>query len=303
MSRANRSYLPGQVWHITHRCHRQQFLLKFLRDRRLWHRWLFESRKRYGLCILDYIVTSNHIHRLVGDRGKGEIARSMQLVSARMAQAYNQRKQRKGAFWEDRYHATAIETGEHLARCLVYIDRNMVRAGAVKHPPDWLVSGYREIQSPPIIDIPARHEALGLPQNSKVAPIHREWVEQALKEDQPQRDTRWSESLAVGSQAFVEGVQKRLGTRVHARRVEDTSDAACLPESLAPSVTDSELETTLQSRIGRAERTIILFIQCVIRRRPRIPYPVTLAAICSAEIMRYSGAICYSTENLEKPYP
>ena len=31
------------------------------------------------------------------------------------------------AFWEDRYHATAIESDDHLHRCLVYIDLNMVR--------------------------------------------------------------------------------------------------------------------------------------------------------------------------------
>jgi hypothetical protein len=37
-----------------------------------------------------------------------------------------------GAFWQDRYHATAIETGEHLWRCLVYVCLNMVRAGVVK---------------------------------------------------------------------------------------------------------------------------------------------------------------------------
>jgi REP-associated tyrosine transposase len=41
---------------------------------------------------------------------------------------YNQRKDRQGAFWEDRYHATAIEADEHLHHCLIYIDLNMVRA-------------------------------------------------------------------------------------------------------------------------------------------------------------------------------
>lgn len=79
-------------------------------------------------------MTSNHIHLLVRDRGHGEIASSMQLVAGRTAQAYNLRKRRSGAFWEDRYHATAVDTGEHLARCVVYIDLNMVRAGAVDHP-------------------------------------------------------------------------------------------------------------------------------------------------------------------------
>jgi len=78
------------VWHITHRCHKREFLLKFARDRRRWLYWLFEAKKRYGLCILDYAVTSNHIHLLVEDTGKPEtIARSIQLVAGRTAQEFN----------------------------------------------------------------------------------------------------------------------------------------------------------------------------------------------------------------------
>ncbi len=52
----------------------------------------------------------------------------MQLIAGRTAQEYNQRRAMQGAFWEDRYHATAIEHDEHLQRCVVYIDLNMVRA-------------------------------------------------------------------------------------------------------------------------------------------------------------------------------
>jgi putative transposase len=65
MARANRHFLPGHVWHITHRCHEKEFLLKFPRDRQRWLAWLFEAKKRYGLDILNYTVTSNHIHLLV----------------------------------------------------------------------------------------------------------------------------------------------------------------------------------------------------------------------------------------------
>ena len=49
MARANRHHIPGQVWHITHRWHKKEFLLKFARDRRRWHSWLFEAKKRFGL--------------------------------------------------------------------------------------------------------------------------------------------------------------------------------------------------------------------------------------------------------------
>ena len=80
--------------------------MKFARDRKRWRYWLFEAKKRFGLSVLNYIVTSNHIHLLVKDTDKDIIPRSMQLIAGRTAQEYNQRKGRKGAFWEDRYHAT-----------------------------------------------------------------------------------------------------------------------------------------------------------------------------------------------------
>jgi putative transposase len=149
MPRANRYFLPGYVWHITHRCHQKQFLLKFARDRHRYLYWLFEAKTRYGLWVLDYMVTFNHVHLLVKDTGGDVIAQSMQLIAGRTAQEYNERKNRHGAFWEDRYHTSAIEADEHLHRCLVYIDLNMVRASAVDHPSKWQHSGYREIQKPP----------------------------------------------------------------------------------------------------------------------------------------------------------
>jgi len=130
MARANRHYIPGCIWHITHRCHKKDFLLKFAHDRYRFVAWLREARKRCGVQILNYTVTSNHVHLLVKESGDAKsIPSGIQLIAGRTGQEYNQRKGRKGAFWEDRYHATAVESGEHLRRCLVYIDLNMVRAG------------------------------------------------------------------------------------------------------------------------------------------------------------------------------
>ena len=138
MPRASRHFLPGYVWHITHRCHKKEFLLKFRRDRHRWLQWLFEAKKRYGLSVLNYTVTSNHIHIIVkGNEDREVIPKSIQLIAGRTGQEYNLRKRRKDAYWEDRYHATAVETDRHLVQCLVYVDLNMVRAGVVKHPVAW----------------------------------------------------------------------------------------------------------------------------------------------------------------------
>ena len=128
MTRAKRHYIPGHIWHITHRCHKREFLLRFSKDRRRWLQWLYVAKKRYGLTILNYMITSNHINLLVVDDSDREIIpRCIQLVAGRTGQEYNKRKNRKGAFWEDRYHATAIEGGEHLFRCIVYIDLHPVK--------------------------------------------------------------------------------------------------------------------------------------------------------------------------------
>lgn len=54
--------------------------------------WLFESKKRFGLTILNYMVTSNHIHLLVmGEKDQEIIPKSVQLIAGRTAQEYNQR--------------------------------------------------------------------------------------------------------------------------------------------------------------------------------------------------------------------
>ncbi len=36
MARAKRHYVPDQIWHITQRCHKREFLLKFKQDRQRW---------------------------------------------------------------------------------------------------------------------------------------------------------------------------------------------------------------------------------------------------------------------------
>ena len=101
-----------------HRCHKKEFLLRFARDRQRWIEWLFEARKRYGISILNYMVTSNHLHLLVSDSGdRDTLPKSIQLIAGRTGHEYNQRKKRKEAFWEDRYHTIAVERDEHLALC------------------------------------------------------------------------------------------------------------------------------------------------------------------------------------------
>jgi putative transposase len=237
MPRAHRYFLPGHIWHITERCHARAFLLKRRNDRENWLSWLREARRRHGLCVLNYIVTCNHIHLLVLDRGAGEISDSMQLVAGRVAQTYNDREKRRGAFWQDRYHATAVQSDVHLLRCMAYIDLNMVRAGVVGHPAEWRESGFREIQRIPkryrIIDMPALAALIGSPTPAEASALLRANTERTLAEGRVDREAAWTESLAVGSGEFLRQVQRDLGLRARARAVVESEGLECLREEAA----------------------------------------------------------------------
>jgi REP element-mobilizing transposase RayT len=200
--------------------------------------WLFEAKKRYGLRTLNYVATSNHIHLLVLDGGEREIIpRSMQLVAGRTAQELNRRKKRKGAFWEDRYHATAVETNHHLISCLTYIDFNMVRAGVVAHPSQWESGGYKEIQAPlerySIIDHRALMGLLGIPSIEALRRAHSAWVAKALARAEQVRESKWTESVAVGSRDFVETIKAKLGVRAKGRRISGMNGESSLCEPQA----------------------------------------------------------------------
>jgi putative transposase len=221
--RANRYFVPGQIYHLTHRCHDRQFLFRFARDRDAYRQCLWESLRQARVSVLAYCITSNHTHVLVRAGATEAISDWMQELEGEFAQAYNRRKRRSGAFWGDRYHCTMIEKGAHLWRCMVYIDLNMVRAGAVKHPSQWPWCGYREWaglrRRYRVVD---QRECLQLCGAADVAEFQRHYeclIQERLARDMA-REPQWTESIAVGSRAFVDEIARGITCR---QRLESTA--------------------------------------------------------------------------------
>ena len=214
MARSLRHFLPGQIWHITHRCHNREFYFDQKEYRKLWIDWLGEARERYGVGVLNFTVTSNHIHLLlVSPRNMEGIPRTVQLVAGRTAQVFNKKKGRSGAFWEKRYSATAIESGEHLFRCMLYIDTNMVRAGVVKHPKDWEHCGYHEVIKPKRKNKLLDRKKLAHRLDVDLEDLPKQyatWLKEALRKGNLSRDEIWTTKIAAGSETFIEKVKRRL---------------------------------------------------------------------------------------------
>jgi putative transposase len=59
---------------------------------------------------------------------------------------------------------------------------------------------------------------------------HRKWVERGLENGLADRDDHWSESIAVGSLAFIDKVKSELGVRAAYRDVVETNGTYALRE-------------------------------------------------------------------------
>jgi REP-associated tyrosine transposase len=68
----------------------------------------------------------------------------MREIKVGFARFYNQRHNRRGYFWGDRFKSVIVENGEALINCLAYIDLNPLRAGLVVRPEQyrWNSIGY-----------------------------------------------------------------------------------------------------------------------------------------------------------------
>jgi putative transposase len=221
MPRANRYFVTGHVYHLTHRCHNRQFLLRFARERDHYQKKLREGVAFFKISLLDFCVTSNHNHLLVSAEDPEQISRFMQKVQGEHAQAFNRRKKRTGAFWSDRFHSTMVEPGRHLEECLIYIGLNMFRCGVVGHPREWRWCGYHELmglrQRYRILD---RERLLFLLRAADAGEFRANYaalLEERIAQGRMEREPKWTESIAVGSEGFVREIEARIRGRQELR--------------------------------------------------------------------------------------
>ncbi|MEA1884954.1 MAG: hypothetical protein U9N62_10615 [Thermotogota bacterium] len=63
---------------------------------------------------------------------------------------------------------------------------------------------------------------------------HKKWIEEILKTKHYVRESKWSQSIAVGSKSFVEGIKEKLGIRAKGRKVGKSGGLYHLREAQVP---------------------------------------------------------------------
>ena len=68
----------------------------------------------------------------------------------------------------------------------------------------------------------------GIPNREQFCEQYRQWVQEAIINGTNQRESCWSESIAVGSVGYVEDIRTRLGLNGNGRVIEEQEFGQCV---------------------------------------------------------------------------
>ena len=104
----------------------------------------------------------------------------------------------------------------------------MVRAGTINHPSHWKWSGYNEIQRPKrknaLIDYEKLRKLFGFESFDLFQSAHKKWIDDSLGNHGANRESHWTESVAIGSNIFVKKTLSDLGAQARGRRIIQTTE-------------------------------------------------------------------------------
>lgn len=98
-----------------------------------------EGIGRFSVRILAYTVMPNHWHLVVWPTTDDGLSHYMHWLTGRHAQQWRRRRgsQGRGAVYQGRFKAVAVQCDDHFLRLCRYVERNPLRARLVVQAEDW----------------------------------------------------------------------------------------------------------------------------------------------------------------------
>ena len=124
------------VFHVTGRGVARADIYGDDDDRTFFVSLLRRAARRHRWQLLAYCLMTNHYH-LVISTGVERLSRGMHLLNFRYAQGFNERYDRVGHLFQNRFDARVVASDEHLVATCAYVLDNAVRAGACSDRDQW----------------------------------------------------------------------------------------------------------------------------------------------------------------------
>lgn len=130
----------GQVvFHVLNRAVQNNILFLEREDHFWFLRLLDEYTRACGVRILAYCLMPNHWHLVVWPMEDDALSDCMRLVTGNHAMLWREARgtQGRGAVYQGRFKAIAVQSDAHLYRLCRYVERNPARARLVDRAETW----------------------------------------------------------------------------------------------------------------------------------------------------------------------
>jgi putative transposase len=130
MPRPLRIHVPDGFYHVTLRGNHRQAIFTRDCERTLLNTIVARAIEKYDARLHAYCWMTNHLHLIVQVRAS-PLGKVIQQIASQYARAFQLNLKTTGHLFENRYHATLIDTDAYLLEALRYVHQNPVRAGLV----------------------------------------------------------------------------------------------------------------------------------------------------------------------------
>ncbi len=144
-ARLHRYQQSRDLHFITFSCYHRQAKLGDPSARAVFEHALEQTRRKYRLGVLGYVVMPEHVHLLVSEPEETSLATAMQALKQSVSRTLALRGSEP--FWQARYYDFNVWTAKKETEKLKYLHRNPVTRGLVDRPEDWTWSSYRHYAS------------------------------------------------------------------------------------------------------------------------------------------------------------
>lgn len=142
MPRIARKYFNGNIFHV---------MVQGINKEKIFESEYYKKKYREilkhninNIQIIAYCLMDNHAHILVYTEDIKYLSKFMQKVNTKYAVDYNKLNNRVGYVFRNRFNIQEITDEKHLKNCIVYIHKNPLKAGIVKHEKEYKFSSYNE---------------------------------------------------------------------------------------------------------------------------------------------------------------
>lgn len=162
MPRKPRVISSTGIYHVILRSVNQQIIFEEDFDFQKFLLILSDCKAKYNVDIYAYCLMNNHIHLLLHS-GSESLASFFKSLESRFARWYNEKYDRYGYLFQERYHSKTVENAEYYLTTLAYINYNPVKAGICQYASEYRWSSYNAFygENNPLIDIAFSYSIVG----------------------------------------------------------------------------------------------------------------------------------------------